>query len=1615
MKKLRATSIHQFLSLSVFMLLCFFQASAQSSIANYAVTRTTGVTYSSTLPIGFPPGSWRNTGAFIDDDNRSFPFDIGFDFWYDGTRFTEISVSTNGYVDFSNSTAAGGPTTAPYGYSNAQFSTPNGTLAALAPFYDDMTTYGATDPLGTWIRSAESGIAPYRVLTIEWGNMAVYQNTTPSLNFQVRLHETTGQIEFHYGTMTQGTANFSYTCGINNTTSMNNPPNATQLKCQQTANSPTFSNNVQNNLTQLPVANSVLAFTPPVPLNPAGALTFTNVQTAQMTLNWANWATNEVGYVIYNSIDGINWDFITQTALNATNATITGLFASTNYQWKVYAVTEGALSNPLQGTQATLGGLTFTSVTTGNWSQANTWNLNAVPGANDNVIIANGHTVTVNINNTACHNLTIGQGGGASCLQVGNNNIARTMTIWGNVTVATNGTFRANPGSNNSHTLNFYGSIINNGVVDFQPDANSFLNLKFLHPYANQVLSGTGTTNRYNLITVDKGAEIKRILDVATSTFTAPAGFLTLLNGTFKISTTGVVTITPFTTNEDIPRDARLWINSAGATVSTTGGNINVFGALTMSTGTLNVGNATNQSIVSNGGLVTITGGTVNVAGRFDRLNAATLSRLTMSAGTLILNTVGSTSNTSAPFTMDVPGSQFIQSGGTIIIRRYGGTGATRLGFLCTGGSINQVSGGILQIGDALTPVTQTIQVNTVSPVGGFRVASANATASLVTNPLTVITNVELQSGIFLANNLNVTVRRNWSNTGGTYTAGTNTTTFNGLSPQIITRTLGAENFNHIAFTGSGLKSLGSNINCKNVTINSGATFDAGTPGFLINTSGNWLNNGFFTEGPAGKVTCNGTVAQTIGGSTTTTFRNLTIQNVAGVSITHNENIRGTLTLSSGMFTTTGFDFTLISDATETARIDQITAGDITGNIVMQRHIFNGPTQWRQLGAPVSAVTLQSWDDDMYTSGFPGSDYPSFSFYSVATYNEAAPGVKENGYSAPTNITNPISARKGYFVYVGPLPVPVDVKGPPLKNNQTFTLTRTVSAGPTQDGWNMVANPYPSTIDWDSPSFARTGTDNVLQTWNPALAQYASYVGGVGVNGGTRYISSSQAFWIHAIATNPTASIVEAVKSPVDATFMHSAQQASVSDMLSLTLTGTMGADQSIVRFNSAATDSFDVNFDAYKLASMDSTMPYLSSRMDSVTDLAISTLPSLNSNVIVPLHVTVGVSGNYFFRRDSISDLPYSTCVILEDLLNGTITPLTQNASYSCYISDTTSAVRFILHFGPSLAMGDIAASCGSSSDGKAFAHGTGNGPWDYTWKDLAGNVIGVHNAIAGTDTLYGLLPGNYIVEVNGNDGFCSFRSDTVTVNGPVPVQTGATITPATCSYTNDGAIFLNIITGGNAPYSITWPDGSTADSLQQLVPGNYDLVITDANSCVDTAHFIVGTSSTLTSDFIANPDTIIIHSLVSFSNYSNGALSYEWNFGDSSPLDTDANPFHTYNGPGVMTVTLISTDSICADTSTQLVYVFNDVGMLENASEINIAVYAGQNLIGVQFNLSSVERAMISVFDASGNIVVQQEEYVGQERINLNMEGKAAGMYSVYIVLPGKTYATKVVLLHQ
>ena len=54
-----------------------------------------------------------------------------------------------------------------------------------------------------------------------------------------------------------------------------------------------------------------------------------------------------------------------------------------------------------------------------------------------------------------------------------------------------------------------------------------------------------------------------------------------------------------------------------------------------------------------------------------------------------------------------------------------------------------------------------------------------------------------------------------------------------------------------------------------------------------------------------------------------------------------------------------------------------------------------------------------------------------------------------------------------------------------------------------------------------------------------------------------------------------------------------------------------------------------------------------------------------------------------------------------------------------------------------------------------------------------------------------------------------------------------------------------------------------------------------------------------------------------VTFTNTTTNAESYEWNFGDGSPISTATNPVHAYQNPGTYTVTLTATNTTVGVTS--------------------------------------------------------------------------------------------------
>ena len=111
--------------------------------------------------------------------------------------------------------------------------------------------------------------------------------------------------------------------------------------------------------------------------------------------------------------------------------------------------------------------------------------------------------------------------------------------------------------------------------------------------------------------------------------------------------------------------------------------------------------------------------------------------------------------------------------------------------------------------------------------------------------------------------------------------------------------------------------------------------------------SGNWTNNGTFTAN-TNTVNFNGSTPQTIGGTSVTTFNNLTIANaVSGVSLGQNANVNAVLTLTNDL--TTGANILTMPNTGTSAG-----TADVIGNV--RRTGFTGGGPALSFGNPFNSI-----------------------------------------------------------------------------------------------------------------------------------------------------------------------------------------------------------------------------------------------------------------------------------------------------------------------------------------------------------------------------------------------------------------------------------------------------------------------------------------------------------------------------------------------------------------------------------------------------------------------------------------------------------------------------------
>lgn len=553
-------------------------------------------------------------------------------------------------------------------------------------------------------------------------------------------------------------------------------------------------------------------------------------------------------------------------------------------------------------------GATITSVGSGNWNSTTInapWPLGIVPSSGDNVVISSGNTINLT-NSPTIVDVTIN---GSGILNLNTNNC--TLTVNGNFTMNSTGAINGNgtsrlvsiagnliiAGTNNviqnvaittgaaisitgTLTLNTantaaksFGSFVNNGV--FTNSANNvpltirgdFVNngtftqgtgrVTFTGAASNTVSGSAASTGFGGGITVNKGTSQSNVLEV-TNVITLSNGGLTLTNGTFKLSSAS--TMTPFTSDPNIPANARLW-NNGGTMNSSASIDWTLLGAIRVDAGSINFGTATDDRIAPNSsgatsGLVEVNGGTLSVTGRISSGTNPWIYNMT--GGLTLLGTLGNTTAGRDVFNLDnSTGGVFTMSGGTLTIVNKGGSAGENLGYHNTAVLGGGFTGGVLQMGNSSTTTGSIMRVESSRPIYNMVINAPSSTVQIqspaapsATTALQISNDLTVVNGVLDISNQGTFIGGDWTNQSAVtdpLVQGTNSVTFNGSAAQVFANSGSANGavFYNVLFNNTFATTPQITLN-NNLTATNGLTLTAGK----VNLNSNTLTLGLSGAAP---------------------------------------------------------------------------------------------------------------------------------------------------------------------------------------------------------------------------------------------------------------------------------------------------------------------------------------------------------------------------------------------------------------------------------------------------------------------------------------------------------------------------------------------------------------------------------------------------------------------------------------------------------------------------------------------------------------------------------------------------------------------------------------------
>lgn len=426
-------------------------------------------------------------------------------------------------------------------------------------------------------------------------------------------------------------------------------------------------------------------------------------------------------------------------------------------------------------------------------------------------------------------------------------------------------------------------------------------------------------------------------------------------------------------------------------------------------------------------------------------------------------------------------------------------------------------------------------------------------------------------------------------------------------------------------------------------------------------------------------------------------FYNLTIDNSTGVALNADFTIDNNLLINSGkLFTVSAAKnlevvgtitnsagnsgFILNSDATGTASLIHNT-NSVPATV--KRYVSGSAEDWHFLSAPVSNQSISGdW--------LPSGTYGNGTGYDLYLWNESSSCWIYKLNTTSTINWSTVHSGSDFEVGCGYL-YSVQETTPTKEfagnlNNGTLNIPLSFASDTLRlKGFNLIGNPYPSSIDWKASngwtrtSLASSGGGYNIWIWNPAANNYGVYnsadIDDTGTNSANRYIAPAQGFFVEASNTgNLSMSNFARVSGGANNWFKNILMDVNKLSVCIKSDAG-LGSDEVRINFGCYENEKGALKLFSRVLNAPSLYIPYFSD------NLSVLNLTNTDENAIVPISFNAGNSGDYTIVCNFDSDK--FDIVMLEDCKTHYIQNMKTKQTYNFRAEKSDSKNRFKLHFG--------------------------------------------------------------------------------------------------------------------------------------------------------------------------------------------------------------------------------------------------------------------------------------------------------------------------------------------